>query len=331
MCAIVRDEDRYIHEWVAFHHSLGVQEFLIIDNGENSKLNYVLDGFIKAGVVKLRRFSSRRKPQREAYDRALKFYQGKARWLGFFDVDEFVFPLIAKTIPEALAEFENFAGVAINWVSFGSGGRLERSEKWVIETYIERGELDHVVELPQLMQKNSSNNLKPDFSPINSHVKCFVDPNQTSFFRSAHHFKFKPGHFAVTESNTPIYGPLSDTVSVEKLRVNHYWSRSLSELAEKLNKGRVSQRKGQLSSGYSPLEASKRELASRGVMDTTILRYLKPAQLDAQLHPPAKERPYLRSVKRLRFKPIDWLESRLRLFEISLRKQLRIFKVSFRA
>lgn len=321
ICAIARGEASYIHEWVSFHLSLGVDRIVVVEHSRHPTLDNELGYFIDRGLVDLYRYTAHRKPQREVYNRVLSRYRGRTRWLGFIDIDEFVFPASGHSLPELLHDYEQYAGLVANWVCFGSGGRHETTSGWVTETYTERGPLDHVVELQQYRIPGTEDQ-ECQFRRMNTHVKSFVDPDRTLHFRTAHHFKYRSGQWAVDTKYRPVLGPFSSEVSIEKLRINHYWSKSLAELEHKISRGMVSQRGGTKDHRYDRDGAFKRENASRGVVDTDVFRLLPAAKLLGQQFPPGQPTAR-RAVPLIRYLPGDWLADRARHFFTRLRNARR--------
>ena len=55
VAAIVKNEGDYLAEWVEFHHMLGVEKFLIYDNGSTDNINSVLQPYINEGLLNLSR------------------------------------------------------------------------------------------------------------------------------------------------------------------------------------------------------------------------------------------------------------------------------------
>lgn len=305
-CTLVKNENEYLDEWISFHLASGVQKFLIVENGKKLPIPQVLKGYISAGIVTLKYFPASRNAQREAFNRAISFLRNRTRWVGFFDIDEFVFSPKGQSLPEVLKQFEDFPGVAVNWVSYGSGGHHARPRGWVTESFLERGPINHKVPASNFEYHHKSGEV--GYRAMNTHVKCFVDPAQTLHFRTAHSFKFVGGRLAVTEKFEPIDGPFSERVSVTKLRVNHYWSKSISELQEKVEKGRVSQQRKGRGSRYSWDFAALRESLSNGVMDASALSLVPAAKVlsnEFRLPEPTGNFPIRTS--RLRYPFVDWL------------------------
>lgn len=133
---IIRDEAPYLDEWLAYHHALGVDHFFIYDNGSTDALVEVIEPWVNHGLVTLVHWPL---PggQIDAYSHALRFYGPSVEWLAFFDLDEFVVPLVDDDIPTVLARFPDAAEVRIPRIDFGFSGHREPPDQLTIEAYTE--------------------------------------------------------------------------------------------------------------------------------------------------------------------------------------------------
>lgn len=133
---IIRNEAPYLPEWLAYHHALGVQHFFIYDNGSTDALHQVIEPWVNHGLVTLVHWPL---PggQIDAYSHAVRFYGPSVEWLAFFDVDEFVVPLVDDDIPSLLARFPDAADVRIPRVDFGYSGHRTPPDTLTIEAYTE--------------------------------------------------------------------------------------------------------------------------------------------------------------------------------------------------
>ncbi|MGA8165194.1 MAG: hypothetical protein WB791_09255 [Waddliaceae bacterium] len=59
----------------------------------------------------------------------------------------------------------------------------------------------------------------------NLHVKSIVKPSLVKSCRSPHYCHFHPGYYQVNEDMVHFDGPRSPYISVDEIRINHYWSR----------------------------------------------------------------------------------------------------------
>ena len=71
-----------------------------------------------------------------------------------------------------------------------------------------------------------------DEHPDNRYVKSIVDPRKTDLVVNSPHI-FDHSGAAVGEDHRPTHGAWRDPPSAELLRINHYYSRSISEYERK--------------------------------------------------------------------------------------------------
>ncbi len=231
VCAIVKDEDLYLREWAAYHAGLGVEHFYIYDNGSRRHPARSLEGFEAA------RFTFVRWPgveqQMPAYNHCLKEFGPDCRWLAFIDVDEFICPKHDDDICSLLAEYEDYAGLAIPWVIFGSNGYLRRPEGLVIENYREALPEEHTFQ--------------------NNTIKCIVNPAQIVKMGDPHRAVPELGRAVVGEDHNPIPSGANRVIRhLDKVQLNHYFYRSQEEYEAKLARGRADRADAKAGYGYAP-------------------------------------------------------------------------------
>jgi hypothetical protein len=227
ICAIVKDEARYILEWIAFHKSIGVDHFYIYDNQSTDGTTDILLRLEAAGL--LTRVSwpnstpavvaSGLGPQVPAYNDFLRF-RDQTEWVGYIDIDEFVVLRDTDNIKDWLNHYDDCAAVGINWRIFGSSGRADYTDELSIERFTRRAPLK--------------------FTP-NRHVKTFA---RAALIRTAScHIPAMRDRPVVDIFKRPInavHNGLHDEVCDGAVQLNHYFTRSLSEWELKRARGRVS-------------------------------------------------------------------------------------------
>src|SRR5215211_1855340 len=237
VCAIFRDEARYLSEWVAFHRLMGVERFYLYDNDSADDWQRALEGFSGVAVTPWPAHPG----QFSAYADCLRRHRVDTRWIAFIDIDEFLFSPSGRQLPEVLCGFDGAAAVAVNWRCFGHGDWTERPPGLVTESYLWRARDDHAV---------------------NRHVKSIVKPRKVStWIDNPHQFR----HYApvVGENEDPVTSAFRDPPTADLLRINHYVLKSEAEFREKMSRRRAD------------IEASREgERLPDEVRDETILRYL---------------------------------------------------------
>jgi glycosyl transferase family 92 len=240
VCAIFRDEARYLAEWVTFHRLHGVERFYLYDNRSSDNWRQVLAPEITSGVVTVRRWPYV-PGQNPAYTDCLK-RRPNDEWVAFIDIDEFLFSPTGRPLPAVLSEFRQHPGVTVNWRTFGTGGHLYQPPGLVTESYVTRA---------------------ADNRWVNLHVKSIVQPGRTQP-HCPHPHVFDHHGQAVGEDHKPQSGPFRDPPTADLLRINHYFAKSEEELQRKLVRGGVAPR--------IPVDSERRVFDD--VRDETILRFV---------------------------------------------------------
>lgn len=215
IAAIVKNEGRYLREWIEFHRLMGVEHFYLYDNGSTDHTRILLHPYERAGLVTVTAWPGSCQ-QLLAYQHALLLAEYESEWVAFIDADEFLWSPMEGMTPAAVLRQPAFGvvpAVAVNWSVFGTGGHVERPDALVIESYVSRA---------------------PLADPVNLHVKSIVRPKRTWLQRpmDPHHFPYRDG-YAVNEDGHVVAGPHADVWRGDRLRINHYWSKSRRDAEEK--------------------------------------------------------------------------------------------------
>ena len=99
LCAIAKNEGRYLKEWIEYHKMLGVEKFFIYDNESSDNTREILQPYIDSNLVEYRYFPGK-KMQLKAYANCVKKHKHHTRYMGFLDIDEFIVLINPKTIPD---------------------------------------------------------------------------------------------------------------------------------------------------------------------------------------------------------------------------------------
>lgn len=110
VCAIYRNEAPYMQEWLEFHLLEGVERFYLYDNSSTDEHLEVLRPYVDEGLVVLHEWNTH-PGQIESYNHCLAEHGPDTRWLGFIDLDEYLFSPAGESLSGALREFEQWPGV----------------------------------------------------------------------------------------------------------------------------------------------------------------------------------------------------------------------------
>ena len=217
VCAIMKDEAPYLIEWLEFHKLVGVERFYLYNNNSSDNTLDIVQPYIQSREVVLHDWPFSPKQQASAYEHCLKEYKQESEWIAFLDLDEFLFPTEKEKLTEVLEEFDSLPAVGVNTLTFGSSGHETRPEGLQIENFTKR----------------STDNFE-----VNRYVKSIVRPEQILRPNCPHFFiPINNEACSVTENKEPLGGSISERLSVQKLRINHYYTRSKQEMKEKVMRG----------------------------------------------------------------------------------------------
>ena len=130
VCAIVKDEDRYLREWILYNLGLGFNKIYIYDNSANSTTSKWLntqDSKVRRGTVVHKFPESKNERQIIAYrDCIERFGRGNNHaWATFLDPDEFLVLKKHETVVDFLQDLCVNGSVSINWVNFGTSNHTK--------------------------------------------------------------------------------------------------------------------------------------------------------------------------------------------------------------
>lgn len=213
ICAIFQDETPFLKEWIEFHRLMGVEHFYLYNHQSKDHFQEVLEPYIQKGIVELinkqttaitlKAFNNL---QCKCYNECLKSSKGVSKWVAFLDLDEFLFPTSSKKkLSQIMEEYGQFGGIGVNWVIFGT------SNVWKIPKY-------------QLITETLKLRADKSYSG-NRYFKSIVMPERTSHFTNPHHPIFEKGFDLVNTDKLPLEGMWSHYYQINKLRINHYWTR----------------------------------------------------------------------------------------------------------
>jgi hypothetical protein len=268
---IVRNEADYLEEWIAYHVALGVDHVVIYDNGSTDGSAALLERYQNHGLV-TRIDWPLGGGQLAAYNHALRFFGGVAEWLAYYDVDEFLVPLLDDDIPTFLARFGDAAVVRVPRLEFGYSGHRTPPAGLAIDAYTQ---VANVLDLDA------------DLPP---RVKSIVRPGAVSAVDI--HLAFP--------ADVPTPG-LPTATAEEAVRgvaqLNHYYTRSFEEFEAKRTRGSAT---GRIDRAAVPFDvptietnAAAQRFSERTQATLERLRCLEPRPYTygSQLHLPWFPRP----------------------------------------
>jgi len=218
VCAIMKDENPYLEEWVEHYKNIGVDEIFIYDNLSNKPLQDTLveiDHLINIPVTIKNWGDNKFRSQSRAYLDCAKNNQ-HFDFIGFFDADEFYMSKkmdIKQDLQELKNKYGDFNAVGIYWRIYGN--------------------------TPPFETKQPIENYKMWYG--DKHIKSWVNPKILADFPDPHKAVIKSGKY-IDESGRNIISPIGNHTS-ENMWIKHVFTRSKEEWGDKMKRGDANLRK----------------------------------------------------------------------------------------
>ena len=212
LCCIAKDEDLFLHEWVAYHALLGFERIFIYDNCSAVPITQLLGPWASHPAVTVYR-NAEGSDQQAVYTDCWERHGHEFKWIAFLDADEFLRLNGTNDVRLFLAEFEPYAGVAVNWRMFSSSGHTATPQGLVLENY--------------------TRCLGDDI-----HTKAIVQPALVNAYANPHAFHPKPGLHSVTPEHIPVPPgfPLC-LPQTQRASIHHYYYKSAQCFQRKIDRG----------------------------------------------------------------------------------------------
>lgn len=181
ICAIIKNENLYLREWIEYHLNIGIEHFILYDNndpdGEIPSL--VIQDYIDKGLVEVIDYRGKKTPnnfwsfQVAAYNDCIQKYKDSGNWFAFIDVDEFIYIEKYKKIQTLFDNmpYDNFDAVLLCWLNYGDNGKLYYENKPVLERFTTP--LTDAATLPG------------SHIPLNNFIKSIIKPSDNTKYEGA--------------------------------------------------------------------------------------------------------------------------------------------------
>ena len=144
MAACVKNEARYLEEWLCYYIYHGVEHFYLSDDESIDDTKEVLKPYIEEGYVTL--YENQRKAgilQVQFYDKIVKDKRYETEWCCFFDADEFFQAKDHLKLATYLKSFPSqVSGIELNWKCFGDSFLEEYDDRLVIQRFVRHATFD---------------------------------------------------------------------------------------------------------------------------------------------------------------------------------------------
>ena len=169
MSTVVKNEDKYILQWIKYHNNLGIKRFIIYDNSTDNTLYTLLNNNITDNIFIVINWQYEHIFQQTQQNHSIYAFN-KSKYIGLFDIDEYI------NLQEPYIEIDNFISdiIRIDDVNIDTIGGFQLLNKLFFN--------------PNNLPDDNYNFLQIyncDTVSLYGRAKCFVIPKNVKTF-SAH-------------------------------------------------------------------------------------------------------------------------------------------------
>lgn len=214
ICAIVKNERRYIQEWAAWHLARGFEHIYVFEDYGSESHADLFNDEPRVTVQTLEAYGIPNHhssgTQHALYNQFIADCREKqtAEWVAFIDVDEFIDFSEDYDLHRLCAEHATAPGLLLAWKCYNASGHIKRPEGMVTEAYTE---------------------LAPQFTTdrqVMWNIKSIANVQRCNSMSSVHHVIGAEN----TEGCTNIHGPLS----YKKAWLRHYFTKSFEDYCDRM-------------------------------------------------------------------------------------------------
>lgn len=217
ICAIIKDEDQYLNEWISYHIQIGIDHIYLYDNGSvNPQQNYISAENLKyCTVIPFPKRDGN--PQCECYSEFLRDYGMYNQWVAFIDADEFVRIIDSTPLPDFLKEFEEHDAVYAGWITYNADGQLYNDPAKSV-----RERFHKTVEYKKYLPCGKTIARPEKVKRMGAHFPAPIWCGRQD---------------VVDENHNYVYAAPGFEPSLNRIVIDHYFTKSWEEWQHKINRG----------------------------------------------------------------------------------------------
>ncbi|GJN12558.1 hypothetical protein PR202_ga30844 [Eleusine coracana subsp. coracana] len=138
VCTMLRNQARFLREWIMYHLHIGVQRWFIYDNNSDDDIEQVLNSMDPTRYNVTRHLWPWMKSQEAGFAHCALKARESCEWVGFIDIDEFLHFPGNQTLEDVLQNYTNrprIGELRTACHSFGPSGRTKIPKKGVMTGY----------------------------------------------------------------------------------------------------------------------------------------------------------------------------------------------------
>lgn len=138
VCTMLRNQARFLHEWIAYHARVGIEQFFIYDNNSDDNIEDVVGSLVRSNYNVTRHLWPWIKTQEAGLAHCALRARESCEWVGFIDVDEFFHlpkGVSLHNVVVNVSRANDVAEIRVSCRSFGPSGLKSIPKNGVMAGY----------------------------------------------------------------------------------------------------------------------------------------------------------------------------------------------------
>mmetsp|Transcript_75975 Transcript_75975/g.216840 ORF Transcript_75975/g.216840 Transcript_75975/m.216840 type:complete len:806 (-) Transcript_75975:454-2871(-) len=287
VCTRLRNEARYLPEWIEFHLLAGVEFFYIYDDSSTDGSVEVLEPYVRAGVARVWTVTDHSHDAEHGQfghrDECTQHNVMNATWIAMIDADEFLFPTVGYNVTRHLLTQCNpdLSFLMVRWHMYGSNGVARRPDgSLVTDLYRMHSRVDSKICPEDVM---GCFDIEPPLS-----TKLIV--NTRCVRRMGTHYVTELRRDGGGDTCFNIYHPRGSKVTrlkkdrpiaeeqqstcVAPLHLNHYAVKSREDYLQKFQRGRISRGEKDVKAGLAVVNKTTGQVSLKPLPAAAVSMFL---------------------------------------------------------
>ena len=147
ICAIIKNEQDYLDEWLDYHLNLGIDEIYLYEDYDSLSHSAITEKYgdrVHLNSIDVVFESVEKKISEETIKKSSFFqeqlfswfpiaYKNEFDWVLFIDIDEFL--ILKQPLHKLLEEYDDKSAIYIKWIFYGASGHIKKPQGKVMDNY----------------------------------------------------------------------------------------------------------------------------------------------------------------------------------------------------
>jgi hypothetical protein len=140
--AVFKNEAHALDEWIQHYLMRGVDHIYLINDFSTDAFKPIIDKYAeKITLYNCDIITDKFGRQGMIYDKYLKPILHETKYIGIFDLDEFLYSPSGTDFKSILEKYNKYSQITVKWLNFGSSGHIEQPPS-IIDGFLKRAKLE---------------------------------------------------------------------------------------------------------------------------------------------------------------------------------------------